>query len=84
MKQPTFSFHANSSDAADKSGIAEWRYTIEERGEEHEKIVRQRFDTFDAAHAINALLTVAYSFGQRRGELRVAEELEHAIRKYLC
>ncbi len=84
--RPEFSYTANSVEEGDKSGLAVWRYTIQRRGEDVETIVRQRFDSFAEAHAINDLLIVAWEAGLRAGlragHERVCHIVDSAIREY--
>ena len=65
--KPKFEFRANSAELDDKSGIAVWRYTENRRGEEVEIIVRQSFDTFNAACGINGLIDAAWRIGEAAG-----------------
>ena len=65
--KPKFEFTANSAAPDDKSGIAVWRYTEFRRGEEIETIVRQSFDAFDAAYAMNGLIDAAWHLGEAAG-----------------
>ena len=62
-----FEFTANSAAPDDKSGVAVWRYTDSRRGEEVDMIVRQSFDTFDAAYGMNGLIDAAWRLGQDAG-----------------
>ena len=67
MMRPKFEFLANSEANEDTSGVAVWRYMKLKRGEEVEVIVRQRFDSFLAAHEINNMLDEAWRAGEAAG-----------------
>ena len=80
--KPRFEFMADSTEPGNKSGTARWAYTIERRGEEVDVIVRQRFDSFDAAIAMNDLIVVAFAAGCMRGERRVVRAVLDATKPY--
>ena len=65
--KPKFEFNANSTAESDKSGVAVWRYVDVRRGEDVEVIVRQPFETFEAAHGMNALIHAAWRLGEAEG-----------------
>lgn len=65
--RPKFEFMANSGQAENQSGVAIWRYTDQVRGEDVEMVVRQSFETFAAAHGINALIDAAWRLGEAHG-----------------
>ena len=67
VSKPTFSFMANSSAPLDKSGVATWRYTEQRHTGEVEVVVRQTFEAFEAAHALNQLVAVAFAAGEGQG-----------------
>jgi hypothetical protein len=80
--KPQFSFVADSAEPDNKAGIARWAYTTERRGETVDVIVRQRFDSFDAAYAMDELIRVAFQAGCTRGEIRVRDAVLSALRPY--
>lgn len=82
--KPRFEFLADSDNADNKAGTARWTYTVERRGEPVEVIVRQHFDSFDAADAINELIRVAFEAGCVRGQSRVRDAVVAAVRTYAC
>jgi hypothetical protein len=77
MTVPTFEFKANSALPADRSGVAVWRY---EDGRGVECIVRQHFDTFDAAFGINELVKAAWDIGEAVGFGRCETRVLDALR----
>ena len=62
-----FEFHSNSTEESDKSGVAVWRYVESRRGENVDVIVRQTFETFEAAHGISLLIDAAWRLGEAEG-----------------
>jgi hypothetical protein len=80
--KPRFEFLADSAEPGNKAGTARWVYTTERRGEEVEVIVRQQFDSFDAASAMNELIRVAFDAGCVRGERRVVNAVLAAVRPH--
>jgi hypothetical protein len=80
--RPRFEFLADSADADNAAGTARWTYTTVRSGEPVEVIVRQRFDSFAAAHAMNELIRVAFEAGGVRGQIRVRDAVLDALRTY--
>ena len=80
--KPKFEFSADSMTAEDKSGLAVWRYQVEKYGEPVEKIVRQRFDSFDAAYGINQLIIDAWQAGIETGLERACNAVDSAMRQF--
>jgi hypothetical protein len=80
--KPRFEFTADSDEPCNKAGIALWVYSTDRRGETVDVIVRQRFDSFDAAYAMDELIRVAFQAGCTRGEIRVRDAILSAVRPY--
>ena len=77
--QPKFEFHANSAAPDDKSGMAVWRYFKLSRGDEIEVIVRQPFDSFTAAHAINEVIEESWRAGEAAGYANCERRVLNAL-----
>ena len=80
--RPQFQFTADSGKADEKAGLAVWRYTVQQRGEDVEMIVRQRFDTFAAAFGMNDLIGAAWEAGIEAGLQRVCSAVDRTLRGY--
>jgi hypothetical protein len=77
MSEPYTERAANSAEADDKSGVAVWRYT---NAREAEVIVRQRFDTFQAALGINELVRAAFCIGEAEGYAKCETSVLDALK----
>lgn len=79
MSKPKFDFMANGSAPDDKSGVAVWRYPDPLRADV-EMVIRQSFDSFDAAFGINQVIEAAWRLGEAEGyascERKVLESLK--------
>lgn len=80
--RPRFEFLADSAAADNTAGTARWTYTTERRGAPVEVTVRQRFDSFAAAHAMNDLIRAAFEAGCVRGQIQVRDTVLDALRTY--
>ena len=80
MSKPKFEFLANSADQGDESGVAVWRYTDERRTGDVEVVVRQDFQSFRAAFAMNGLLAVAWADGEAEGYAACERKVLGALR----
>ena len=81
MSKPKFEFMANSAAPEDESGVAVWRYTDERRTGTVEVVVRQEFQSFRAAHAIDGLLAVAFNAGEACGFARCERGVLAALKR---
>ena len=82
MSKPRFEFLANNTAEGDESGVAVWRYIDERRSGDVEVIVRQEFQSFRSAFAIDGLIAVSFVAGEAQGyahcESKVLESLKSA------
>ena len=78
--KPKFEFTANSAAPDDKSGVAVWRYTDSRHGKEVEMIVRQSFDTFDAAYGMDGLIDAAWRLGESAGYAECERKVWDSLR----
>ncbi len=80
--RPEFSFESNSTEGDDRSGVAVWRYTIQQRGKDVGHTLRQSFGTFAEAHEMNNLISVAWAAGVEAGHRRLLSRIDAALQEH--
>jgi hypothetical protein len=78
--RPTFQFTSNFTTPEDRSGTAAWRYVAHEGGEYVQRVVEQRFDTFQAAHSMNVLFETAWRMGETEGHAECERKVLAALK----